>query len=196
MLSPSVTRLWNGVRIAGQQFEIDIDPYASGRLGVNVVALPEMTGFDRPCRLGDTEARRIDFLPSEIIVSDTELSCLSADRYAPVLRQGFVLTLEPGMAQLLRAHLPALGVVATVSQQVADLVAVQIAPPIDHLLDCIPAIAARIVLDRYTLDDAITAERRRRERDGYRDMLAVLDQVDSERIKALLDAVASQGVPP
>jgi hypothetical protein len=195
MLTPSIDRSWSGVYLTGQQISIDLSPTHSGRLTVNVIAMPVLTGFDGPCRLGDTEATRLEFTPDEIVVRPTELACLTADQHAPMVRHGFVLTLEPGMAPLLEKWMPQLATVARVSKDIAEYIESAIADPEryrtwSHLSECITEVAARVVLDRFPVDQAIAAERRWRKEHNYSDVFIVLDRFDDERVLSLLGSVS------
>lgn len=144
MLYPSVSRVWNGIHIEGQQICLQVNPQAEGTLTVDVVALPVLTGFDRPCRISGEE--RLEFAGANVVVHDTRLECFAADRFVPFMRRGFAIDIEPGMAQALRAWLPKIILVASTSKTIADRFIQLHQPPIHHMLDAITSVAARIAL--------------------------------------------------
>lgn len=157
MLFPTASRDLNGVYLAGQRIGLRLHPHAEGTISVTVVGLPTITGFDHPCRLSNDETPY--FAPTGIQVHDTILECFAADPYAPVLRTGFTLELEPGMAPLLRVWHAKLTTVATASKAIADKFSAQLPPPIHHMLDAITSVVARIVLDGWTVEHSVVYER-------------------------------------
>jgi hypothetical protein len=158
MLFPTASREWNGVYIAGQLISLRLCPNAEGTISVMVAGHPAITGLDQPCRLSSCEDLP-QFAPTEIQVHDTRLECFAADRFAPVIRTGFTLELEPGMAPLLRTWLVKLTEVAAASKAIADKFSAQLPAPIYHMLDAITSVVARIVLDAWEAEHAVAYER-------------------------------------
>ncbi len=157
MLFPTTSRYCNGIYIAGQQIALELHPSADGTISMVVLGLSPITGFDRACTLLNEATP--SFAPSEIKVDDTRFECFAADRFAPVLRTGFALDLEPGMAQHLRAWMPKLAKVAVASKTVADEFNKQLPPPIYHMFGTITSVVSRIVLDGWEPDHSVAYER-------------------------------------
>jgi hypothetical protein len=157
MLFPTASRDLDGVHLAGQRIALRLHPHPDGTISVTVIGLPALTGFDGPCRLSGED--RPYFAPDGIEVHDTRLECFAADPYAPILRTGFTLELEPGMAPLLRAWLPRLTTVATASKAIADQFSAQLPEPIYHMLHSITSVVARIILAGWDVDHSVAYER-------------------------------------
>jgi hypothetical protein len=122
MLDPAVHRVWQGVRLEGEQIHLQLLPHHDGRLSVTVYAQPALTGWDRTARVTPDKLPN-HYAADEIAVRDTELTCLAVEAsHVPHYRQGFALTLEPGMAQLLRAWLPQLLEVAALASDIMERV--------------------------------------------------------------------------
>jgi hypothetical protein len=191
MLFPTVSRAWNGIYIEGERIGLQLQPYADGRIGVSVTGLPSITGFDRPCRLSGDDSVPY-FAPAEIAVHDTRLECFAADQYAPVLRAGFTLELEPGMAQLLRAWMGKLTAVASASKALADTFSAQLPPPVHHMLESVTAVVARIVLAGWNVDHSVAYEREHGTWGGEHGFMA---QFDEEGVRQALRALARADDP-
>jgi hypothetical protein len=70
-------------------------------ISVGVGGLPAHTGHERPVCLED-EGTRTDFVLADIAVDEHELRCLrDRSEQASAFREGFTLTLEPGMGAML-----------------------------------------------------------------------------------------------
>jgi hypothetical protein len=181
MIFPTARRTWNGVDIEGQHIVLRLQPSDDGTIGVSIAGLPALTGFDSPCRLSDDNSRH--FPPAGITVHDTRLECFAANQFAPMLREGFTLELEPGMAPLLRTWLDKLAAVAATAKAIADKFSAQLAPPIHHMLDAITSVVARIVLDGWDVEHSVAYERAHgicgREQ-------AFMDQFDTEGVQQQL----------
>lgn len=189
MLYPKVNRHWDGIYIEGQCVGLQLHPTAVGTISVTVIGMGEITGFDRPCRLSSEELHQ--FAPAEIELSDTRLECFAANTYAPVLRTGFTFELEPGMAPQVRAWLPRLTVVATVSQAIATKFSVQLSQPIHHMLSAITSVVARIVLDGWEVEHSVAFEREHGTWSKAREFMA---QFDTEGVAQDLRALTRTDV--
>jgi hypothetical protein len=152
MFNPNVHRAWSGIKIEGEEIEIRVIPNAYGKLGIDIVALRSITGFDRDSRLTESAS---DFAPGEVTVADARLDCFAASSSVPYYREGFTVVLEPGMAQCLREWLPKLIRVAVVAQAVERTISFQLGRPINYMIDYGNEIVALIVLDRWKPSDAI-----------------------------------------
>lgn len=189
MLFPTVVPEWDGVYIAGQLIGLRLQPDASGRIGISVLGLPASTGFDRPCRLSSCEELPV-FAPAEIQLYDTRLDCFAADPYAPSVRTGFTLELEPGMAQLLRVWLPKLEAIAAASKAISEKFSAQLPPPIDHMLNAITSVVRRILLDGWDVNHSVAYER---EHGIWREQSEFMALFDAEDIVKDLRALSKQG---
>jgi hypothetical protein len=187
MLNPNVQRRWSGIYVEGQEIGIELLSRADGTLAVDVIALPAITGFKEASRL--SAERRVDCMPHEVVVSDARLDCFAADHIVPYYRSGFTLALEPGMAQELRKWLPKLTATASVSKAVATQFQKQLSEPIFHLLEAIAYVVARIILDRWTVEDSIAFERKE---GRWKGETAFMNQFDSEAVRTLLDSAGVQ----
>jgi hypothetical protein len=185
MLFPTVSRDWNGVYLTGQRIALMLHPHAAGTISVAVIGLTAITDFDRPCRLSGDELPQ--FAPTGIQVHDTRLECFAADPYAPILRTGFTLELEPGMAPLLRAWLAKLTAVAAASNAIADKFSEQLPHPIYHMLDAITSVVARIVLDGWEVEHSVAYER---DHGIWRMQHEFMAQFDAEAVTQDLRALA------
>jgi hypothetical protein len=186
MLFPTASRDWTGVYVAGERVALRLHPHADGTISVTVIALPAITGFDRPCRLSSCEEMP-QFAPAGIQVHDTRLECFAADTHAPVLRTGFTLELEPGMAPQLRTWLAKLEAVAAASKAVADKFDAQLPPPVYHMRSAITEVVARIVLDGWEAQHSVTYER---EHGTWSRELEFMAQFDAESVAQDLRALA------
>lgn len=195
MLNPNSSRLWHGIYIEGQQIGLRVMPSTRGTLSVDVIARPALTGFHDDCRLGQEE--QLEFVPSEITVHDTRLECLAADRFAPFLRTGFMLDLEPGMAAQLRAWLPRLILAAATSKTLADLFSESLATPIFHMHAAIVDVVTRIVLADWDAEHSISFER---ERGTWRNEQQFMSQFNDPRViqelQGLVELRAQQPAGP
>lgn len=190
MLFPTASRDWNGVYLAGQRIGLRLHPHAEGTISVTVIGLPAITGFRSPCRLSGDELPQ--FAPAEIQVHDTRLECFAAAAYAPVLRTGFMLELEPGMAPLLRTWLAKLAAVAAPSREIADKFSTQLPPPIHHMLGAITSVVARIVLDGWEAEHSVAYEREHGTWSREREFMA---QFDAKAVAQDLRALATARAP-
>lgn len=159
MLFPTASRDWTGIYLAGDRIGLRLHPHAEGTISVTVIGLTALTEFDRPCKLSGDELPQ--FAPPDIRVYDTHLECFAADPYAPALRTGFKLELEPGMAPLLRGWLAKLEAVAVASKSIADKFDARLPPPIYHMHCAITSVVARIVLDGWDAEHSVSYERDR-----------------------------------
>lgn len=191
MLAPTVCREWNGIYIEGQQIGLRVHPRAEGTIQVDVIALVEITGFARGCRVSGDE--HLEFAPGDITVHDTRLECFSADSLVPFLRKGFTLDLEPGMAQVLRDWLPKIFRVAAAAKAVADIFSEQLPPPIYHMLDAITAVVKRVVTAGFTVDHSVAYER---SHGVWRENHAFMRLFDNERVRLELDALVQPAAAP
>lgn len=191
MLFPFAICEWNGVRIVGQLVSLRLHPNAEGKISVDVIGMPAVTGFDVAFRLSSCE-NLPGFAPAEIQVHDTRLECLAADAHAPVLRTGFTLELEPGMAPLLRTWLAKLEAVAAASRAIADKFDAQLPPPIYHMVDAITSVVARIVLEGWDVEHSVAYER---EHGVWSSDLHFMAQFDTEDVAQDLRALAMARAP-
>lgn len=191
MLFPTACRQWDGVYITGQHIALELYPNAEGTIRVSVIGLPAITGFDGPCRLSSCEPLP-QFAPTEIQVHDTRLECFAVDAFAPSLRTGFRLELEPGMAPLLRAWLTKLATVAAASKVIADKFNAQLQAPIYHMLNAITSVVARIVLADWEAEHSVAYER---EHSIWSKEQEFMSQFDAEGVKQILCALVAAGAP-
>jgi hypothetical protein len=188
MLFPTTSRDWDGVCLVGQLVGLRLQPDADGKISVMVIGLPEITGLNQDCRLSSCDELP-SFAPAEIHVHDTRLECFGANPLAPVLRTGFTLELEPGMAPLLRIWLARLVVVATASKTIADKFSAQLPPPIYHMFGAITSVVARIVLDGWEAEHSVAYEREHGIWSREREFMAQFDAEDVGRnLRALATA--------
>lgn len=105
---PTLSRDMAGFQVAGACYAIRLYPVSSFRkagdatVRIKVIGLPGITGFNEPVSLG-SDQQHAEFAVADIVLGRTsmgdELRCLRARaQAAPAYREGFVLTLEPGMA--------------------------------------------------------------------------------------------------
>ena len=186
MLFPTLRRDWDGIYLAGDRIGLRLHPNAEGTISVTVIGLKALTEFDRPCRLSGDDLP--DFAESEIQVHDAQLECFVAAADAPLLRIGFKLELEPGMAPLLRAWLPKLAAVAAASKAIAETFHAQLPHPIYHMLSAITSVVARIALDGWKVEHSIAYERGHGTWSSEHEFMA---QFDAEAVRQVLAAVAS-----
>lgn len=186
MLFPTLRRDWDGIYLAGEGIGLRLLPNAEGTISVTVIGLTALTAFDRPCRLSSDDLPY--FAETDILVHDTHLECFAADAYAPALRIGFKLELEPGMAPLLRAWLPKLAAVATASKAIADKFNTQLPHPIYHMLSAITSVVARVVLDGCDAEHSVAYERGHGTWSSAHEFMA---QFDAEDVRHDLSALAS-----
>lgn len=187
MFQHSVTRSHAGVIIDGAQITLHLYPNDDGRVGVDLIVMPIITGFDRPCSVLSS-GRTLAFLPGEIDISDNSIVCQAANAYFPSLKEGFACPLEPGMAPLLRRWLPRLDLVAMHAGKLCDLAHAQLiamTPPVHirHTYGAFPTVVAGIVLDGLTAFRAIELLRHDALYGSEPAMFAVLA---SEPVQALL----------
>lgn len=164
MFEPSTHRFWQGIVIQGDQIALELLPSChEARVAVTPCALAALTGRERGARLAPDELPN-SYLAADIAVHHTELRCLAADAEFPCYRQGFTLTLEPGMAPLLRQWLPRLFDVARVATDIAGLVDAQLRAGLtplylQHLYGLVACVAAGVVLDGEAPPEALARER-------------------------------------
>jgi hypothetical protein len=156
MLDPTVSRVHSGIHIEGHELSIALYPTGNGRLAVAVTAAPSITGYDDDCRIGNSE-NGYDFLLSEIVVSDTRLDCFVSNRNAPFFHEGFWLTLEPGMAILLRQWLPRLWRVVGTAEALNLFLAKKLGRDVSYL-GLGANVVARVMLDEMAPAAALEVE--------------------------------------
>jgi len=164
MFQPTIQRLWQGIEIAGDQISLLLLPRDDGRISVQVRAQPALTGWDDLTRITPDELPSC-YTAGEIVVHDTEISCMAANELVPFCRYGFTMTLEPGMEQLLRAWIPQLFDVATLASEIVrhvDPLFRAQQPPmyVQHLYEIYTTVAAAVILDGRDPLDAIATEKR------------------------------------
>ena len=186
MLFPTLRRDWDGIYLAGESIGLRLLPNAEGTISVTVIGLTALTEFDRPCRLSSDDLP--NFAETDIQVHDTHLECFRAADYAPALRIGFKLELEPGMAPLLRAWLPKLAAVAAASMAIAETFHAQLPRPIYHMLSAITSVVARVALDGWTAEHSIAYERGHGTWSSAHEFMA---QFEAEDVRQVLEAVAN-----
>lgn len=186
MLFPTVRRDWTGIYLAGERIGLRLHPHAEGTITVAIIGLTALTEFDRPCRLSSDDQPY--FSETDIQVFDTSLECFAVDAYAPALRTGLKLELEPGMAPLLRAWLPKLAAVAIASKAIAAKFHAQLPHPIYHMLSTITSVVARVALDGWEAQHSVAYERSHGTWASAHEFMAMFD---AEAVRQVLDALAS-----
>ena len=147
---------WAAIEISDGRLGVTVLPRADGRLTLRVIGYPVLTGFDDTVSLLEPEARH-DFSAVAVHLDGHQLVCLAPSHQAPMLRQGFTLALEASMAQFLAAWLPRLARVATLAAPLATRVEALLAPaPSAHGLDVCAELVAALLLDRKSIDAALT----------------------------------------
>ena len=187
MFHHQVTRYDAGIVVDGEQINLQLIPNAKGRINVDVIVAPSLSGFDRACRLTSSD-RTQDFRPGEIAITDNAVTCLAADDILPAFKEGFTCPLEPGMAPLLRTWLPRLEQVARLAGAIcvaghAQLIGM--APPVyvSHTYGAFPCVVAAIVFDGLSAADAIEMLRHNR---LYGSEPAIFAVLASDPARALL----------
>jgi len=152
-----------GVSITGERIGIDLHPDmepnekedAPGAVRIVATAAPEATDLDCWCAVGNSDTRAA-FAPDEIHLEDNELLCLA--RRAPGMpqyREGFALSLEPGMGSVLAVWLPRLLRASVVAQAVLRRISASRGREAwPHEASIVAEVVARRVLDGLPLDDA------------------------------------------
>ncbi|MCD5327890.1 hypothetical protein ACFFU8_09350 [Chromobacterium piscinae] len=154
----STRRAFAGIYVDGPQISVSVNPLANGQLSVTVTAHPDLTGFSQSCRLTNLEAVH-EFSLSDITLAGETLLCMAPYESAPIYREGFTIQLDSGMAQALQPLLPKLANVARTAESIEGRVASLMAPDhISHMESFITQVVARVILDKYSPKDAITAE--------------------------------------
>lgn len=159
MFQHSATRYYAGVVIDGGQIELRMTPNDDGKIGINVIVMPIITGLGQACSMLSSD-RPSDFRPGEIEITDNSIICQAANEYFPSLKEGFICPLEPGMAPLLRHWLPRLEAVADIAGKIRDLahsqlMAMDTPVHIRHIYGAFPLVVAGIMLDGLSSVDAI-----------------------------------------
>ncbi|MXN75413.1 hypothetical protein GR157_11790 [Burkholderia sp. 4701] len=169
-----VDQLNAGVAIRGERYRVEIQPRSyriaheepNVTLHMSVAARSSSWGDDWARVTGSgILARRQDVSLTRTAGGADELQVLPA-KYAdlPELRVGFILTLEPGMCDLILAALPRVECVAQLTTAVCTVIepllgrarepdARSVLKP--HEIDAIEAIAAGVVLGKKCVDSAI-----------------------------------------
>lgn len=187
MLFPTASRDLDGIYITGQLIGIRLHPDSSGSIYVTVIGLPGVTGFDRPCQITSSEERTL-YAPADIHVHDTRLECFAADAFAPVLRKGFVLELEPGMAPLLRTWLTKLAAVSAASKVIGEQFSAVNGEPVYHMLGAVTSVVARIVLYAWDAAHSVAFEK---EHGIWSKQRGFMDQFDKEDVVQALRNLAA-----
>lgn len=161
MFQPSVSRYYSGVVVSGRQIEVRMTTHDNGKIGIDVIVLPIITGFDRACSVLLSD-RIQDFRPGEIEITDNSIICQAANEYFPSLKEGFICPLEPGMAPLLRYWIARLEAVAEIAGKICDLahshlIAMDTPVHIRHTYGAFPFVVTGIMLDGLSSADAIKA---------------------------------------
>lgn len=156
---PVVVRAFCGYLVDGREIGIRLVPSSStGRIGVDVIAHPAVTGFSQSCRLGGDGPS--EFGLGGIKVQPARLDCMATDDVVPFYRQGFSVVLEVGMADKILPILQPLARVAVVSAAIArrmDALKLSRAPDRGswaHAHDFAADVVASIVLDGLSPDQA------------------------------------------
>lgn len=150
------------VEVAGAGLEISSDllgltvvPRADGRLGFCVIGYPALTGLCGSCSLLRPGAYA-SFAPSFVQLNGLQLACLHSSDLAPMLHQGFTLTLESSMARFLTRWLPRLARVAELTAPMARrLGAHQCLPPGMQGQDLCAELVSAVLLDGQSVDGAL-----------------------------------------
>ena len=193
MLQPIVHRVWQGIQIVGEQVGLELLPREDGRVSVTVHAQPALTGWDRVTRVTSEDLPN-RYTAGEIAVHDTELVCMAADEQMPFFRQGFSMSLEPGMAPLLRAWLPRLFDTAALASDIVihvdPMLRAQEPPFIaQHLYGLFTCVVAAVVIDGLDPVEAIASERKFAPASGYGDsdyVKPLWDMFDTEPVLVTL----------
>lgn len=148
-------RVWDGIRVEGQDFAVQVTTSVDGGLRVTVDAMPSVTGFSGECRLTSSDGPDLRFGLGDIKVDAASLECFAPNRSAPLYREGFKLVIESHMAQALRAWLPKLADSAVLAQAIATVIERELPVPVQHLHGFTCELAARVVLDELPPDEAL-----------------------------------------
>lgn len=188
---PTVTQRDAGIVIHGRDIELFLYATAEGRLVVRVIALPSVTGFDRPCRMESIDGAS-SMLLHEISVTENALSCFAGDQILPSYKVGFTVQLEEGMAEQINIWLPRLWKVSLISHKIEQIIKTALNRPINYLIEFATRSVALIVLNTMSPSDAFNVTR------GL-NLAAVndqefLDQFTTSSVKALLDEASAIAV--
>lgn len=153
-------RVFDGMRFDGRDLGVMITTGVDGWMGVTVEAGPGITGFSQWCRLGSEDGRALRFGLGGIKLDGNTLKCFTAARSLPLFREGFMLLVEPHMAEQIPQWLPRLAETAVLAQAMATAVERQWpeGKPILHMHSFTSGVAARVVLDELNPEDALQAE--------------------------------------
>jgi len=179
-----------GFELSNDRLGVVLVPLATGTVRASVTGYPSLTGLDEPCALLDAPVSH-EFAPGDLALEGERLIALAPEPLAPVLRQGFVLELEPGMAPVLAAWLPRLEEVACRSAEVAACARAHL--PDDWtgresgLQVCADVVAA-ITLDGVSPSAAIDVARQEHWASSVEPWLEALAQADVAR---MLDSIRS-----
>ncbi|MFC6842355.1 hypothetical protein [Xanthomonas theicola] len=118
-MKATMARENDSIRIDGATVAVVLYPVSDGRVGVQAVAYPAATGYDRACRLGAAEG--LPYMSrGDITLAGDRLVCMAsaatgtlADRY----REGFAFDLDPGMAEFVTAAIPRIFRVAEIAAE-------------------------------------------------------------------------------
>ena len=174
-----------GFELASERLGVVLAARATGTLAVSVVDYPALTGLEVETALLDAGVSR-EFAPGDIVVEGHRLVCLAREPLAPQLAQGFVLQLEPGMADVLLAWLPRLERVAATAADVARRIeAVRGLEPSGAGLAFCAEVVAGVVLDLQPSAAALAAARREHWASAVDDWQAAFD---TPELRARLEA--------
>lgn len=153
-------RVFDGMRFDGRDLGVMITAGTDGWMGVTVEAGPGITGFSQWCQLGSEDGRALRFGLGGIALDGNTLECFTAARSLPLYREGFKLLVEPHMAQQIPQWLPRLAETAVLARAMATAVERQWpeGKPIEHMHSFTSGVAARVVLDELSPEDALQAE--------------------------------------
>jgi hypothetical protein len=191
-----------GFELASARLGVTLVPTASATLRLGVTGYPALTGLAEPCELLEAPVSA-EFALADITLDGDKLSALAPDPLAPVLRQGFVLALDAGMADVVRAWLPRLGHVALQAQALATSVEATLDPEARakmgeqagaqaHGLALCTEIVAEVVLDAQSPAAALAAAQREHWADAAEAWLLALatPEVQEQLAAARGDAAA------
>lgn len=158
----SITRSFTGLAVEGQMFRLLFTAQGMGKIGVQCIALPASTGWDRAARMGEDGVPAY-FDRTEIRLASDRLECLAVtgSEYAPYYRAGFVVALELGMSEAIVTVLPKVQAVVKLAQKLEDIANAERGdhPSVWSVYEGnLPAIAAWALLDGFAPAGAVSAE--------------------------------------
>ncbi|MGH8032965.1 MAG: hypothetical protein ACREO8_11535 [Luteimonas sp.] len=150
---PKCSRYFAGFRFDATQQALTIVPLSDGELSISAIALPTHTGFTQACNLSSDAPY---FSPDELVVHEDRLICLHPSTFANFYASGFVMRLEPGMAELIRKSLNRLRLVALNAKDALTQITNSLGEvPYPHLRDALVETLALIGLDDWEPEHAL-----------------------------------------